>query len=141
MTATQATRPLEDVFVIDSTVHGYNFRATLCPWALQGACRRAAHRNPVGRAHQQRAVRDQRYVLSRERFENGHDPGLLGGALFSESDTDVCIYHGVSALRRVQDGGSALWVGKAMRERWPDRVALYGPVSPGSLTRWTSSSR
>jgi len=67
---------------------------------------------------------------------------LLGAALFAESDTDVCVYHGVPLYGIYRDGGSALWVGKAMRERWPDRVALYGPVqSPGSRMRWTSSSR
>jgi uncharacterized protein len=37
-----------------------------------------------------------------------------------------------------EDGGSPLWVGKEMRERWPGRVLLYGGVSPwqdGALER------
>lgn len=131
-TATSAgQRPLEDVFVLDSTVHGYNMRpdnyvpgpfrdrvaAQLARTLFQG------HIGIVPRG-------DKRYVLDWERFQNGADPELLGRALFAESDTDVCVYHGVPLYGIYKDGGSPLWVGKAMREQWPDRVALYGPVSP-----------
>jgi uncharacterized protein len=124
-------RELEDVFVLDSTVHGYNFR----------------DENHVAGPFRERVARhltetlwaghvgsppfgDTRYLLDRARFECGNDPELLGRALFAESDTDVCIYHGVPLYGIYADGGSALWVGEMMREQWPDRVALYGPVSP-----------
>jgi predicted TIM-barrel fold metal-dependent hydrolase len=73
---------------------------------------------------------DRRWVLPRERFQRGADPDLLGRALFAESDTDACIYHGTPLYGIYRDGGSPLWVGRQMRDRWPDRVALYGPVSP-----------
>src|SRR5204863_9188297 len=39
-------------------------------------------------------------------------------------------YHGVPLYGIYKDGGSPLNVGKEMRERWPERVALYGAVSP-----------
>lgn len=129
--AREATRPLEDVFVIDSTVHGYNTRpdnfvdspyrdrvaAMLSETLWKGHCAVV----PFG---------DERYLLEREAFRSGHDPDLLGHALFAESDTDVCIYHGVPLYGIFKDGGSPLWVGQELRERYPDRVALYGPVSP-----------
>jgi predicted TIM-barrel fold metal-dependent hydrolase len=124
-------RPLRDVFVLDSTVHGYN---TLeenfvdSPYKERVAAQLAetlylGHRSvdPGG---------DGRYLLDRERFRRGADPELLGRALFAESDTDACVYHGVPLYGIYQDGGSPLWVGREMRERWPGRVALYGPVSP-----------
>jgi predicted TIM-barrel fold metal-dependent hydrolase len=124
-------RPLEDVFVLDSTVHGYNTRVdnyTPGPYRDRVAGQLAdtlynGHRMLVPGG-------DQRYVLDRDRFRNGHDPELLGRALFAESDTDVCIYHGTPLYGMYLDGGSPLEVGKKMRSRWPDRVALYGPVSP-----------
>ena len=73
---------------------------------------------------------DQKWVLPKERFQRGADPTLLGNALFTESDTDMCVYHGVPLYGIYRDGGSPLWVGRAMREMWPGRVALYGPISP-----------
>ena len=60
----------------------------------------------------------------------GADPELLGKALFLESDTDICIYYGIPLYGMYKDGGSPLWAGKRMRELWPGRVELYGPVSP-----------
>jgi len=131
MTATQPQRPLEDVFVIDSTVHGYNFRSdNFVPGPYKERIAAQLAETLWGGHIGSVPLGDKRYILSREQFENGHNPDLLGSALFAESDTDVCIYHGVPLYGIYKDGGSALWVGQAMRERWPDRVALYGPVSP-----------
>ena len=126
-----APRELEDVFVLDSTVHGYNTREDNFadgPWKQRVAAQLAdtlwaGHVSVVPGG-------DRRWLLSRERFRNGADPELLAHALFAESDTDVCVYHGVPMYGVFRDGGSPFAVGQAMRERWPDRVALYGPVSP-----------
>jgi predicted TIM-barrel fold metal-dependent hydrolase len=68
----------------------------------------------------------------------GTDPELVAGALFAESRTDAAIYHEVPIFGLFEDGGSPLWVGQQMRERWPGRVVLYGGVSPwqdGALER------
>jgi predicted TIM-barrel fold metal-dependent hydrolase len=122
---------LKDTFILDSTVHGYNFRADNMvpgPFKERIAVQLA---ETLWRGHVNSAPNgDQRYVLSRERFLDMADPNLLGTALFAESDTDVCVYHGVPMYGIYKDGGSPLSVGIAMRERWPDRVALYGPLSP-----------
>ncbi|HTF49735.1 MAG TPA: amidohydrolase family protein [Pseudonocardia sp.] len=134
---TEASRPLEDVFVLDSTVHGYN---TLEDNFVPGPYRErvaetlsnmlyGGHANIVPDG-------DPKWLLPRERFRRGHDPELLGRALFEESDTDMCVYHGTPLYGIFRDGGSPLSVGRAMRERWPGRVELYGPISPwepGSL--------
>ncbi|WP_345599879.1 amidohydrolase family protein [Thermocatellispora tengchongensis] len=124
-------RPLQDVFVLDSTVHGYN---TVPDNYVPGPYReRVAEQlsNTLYAGH--RAILpdgDPKWTLSRERFQRGADPELLGSALFRESDTDMCVYHGVPLYGIYRDGGSPLWVGRAMRELYPGRVALYGPISP-----------
>jgi uncharacterized protein len=125
------SRPLEDVFVLDSTVHGYN---TVPDNYVPGPYReRVAEQlsNTLYGGH--RSILpdgDPKWALSKERFQRGADPELLGTALFEESDTDMCVYHGVPLYGIYRDGGSPLWVGRAMRDMWPGRVALYGPVSP-----------
>lgn len=129
---TDADRPLKDVFVLDSTVHGYNTTPANyvdSPYRDRVAAQLAdtlynAHRMMVPDGNVDR------WTLPKDRFQHGHDPDLLGSALFAESDTDVAVYHGVPMYGIYRDGGSPLWVGKAMRERWPNRVALYGGVSP-----------
>jgi len=129
--AARAARPLEDVFVLDSTVHGYNTREDNFvegPYKQRVAENLA---NTLFAGHQSVVPNgDRRWLMERDRFRNGADPDLLGHALFAESDTDMCIYHGVPLYGIYKDGGSPFWVGQAMREQWPDRVALYGPVSP-----------
>ena len=123
--------PLDDVFVLDSTVHGFNMLPeNLVPSRFMervgGQLNKA-----VWAAHQRQIPPNQpQWALPLERFQRGHDPDLLGRALFAESQTDVCIYHGVPLWGIYRDGGSPLQVGREMRARWPNRVALYGPVSP-----------
>jgi len=58
------------------------------------------------------------------------DPDLLAHALFAESQTDAGIYHEVPQWGTMVDGGSPMWVGKELRDRYPGRIALYGAVSP-----------
>lgn len=118
----------KDTFVIDAVTHGYNFAPEN---QKEEACQQLAdmlyqgvHRNFSPRG-------EDRWVLSEERFmRGGADPDLLGHALFAESQTDACVYHGVPTYGMFVDGGSPLWVGRELRERYPGRVLLYGPVSP-----------
>jgi uncharacterized protein len=117
-----------DSFVIDAVVHGYNF----APENQKGG--------PIGQQivgmlyhgfHSGFQPRGQpQWILDEHRFMHGADPDLLAHALFAESQTDACIYHGVPAYGMFADGGSPLWVGKKMRERYPGRVLLYGPIAP-----------
>lgn len=128
----QAARALRDVLVVDSTVHGYhthpdNFVAGEYHSRVASQLSEMLFRGhraivPDGDAA--------RWTLPRERFMRGADPDLLGSALFAESATDVCFYHGTPLYGMFRDGGSPLWVGKEMRDRWPARVGLYGPISP-----------
>lgn len=122
---------LDDKFVIDSTVHGYHLGAdNLVEGPLRDhvAAEAAASVYNAHLAFQPRG--EDSWLLPEERFNNAHDPDLLAGALFAESRTDFCVYHGVPMWGLFRDGGSPAWVGKEMRSRWPGRVALYGPISP-----------
>ncbi|HWK43699.1 MAG TPA: amidohydrolase family protein [Stellaceae bacterium] len=123
--------PLDDVFIIDSTVHGYNTRPDNY---VEGRFkdRVARQLSDTLYAGHSKLVPDgdPKWVLPLERFRLADDPDLIGRSLFAESQTDICIYHGTPLYGIYKDGGSPLSVGRAMREMWPDRVALYGPVSP-----------
>lgn len=123
--------PLDDVFILDSTVHAYNtaehnqvpgpFKQRVAGMLSDTLWRGHSQLLPDG---------DPRWALDRERFMRGMDADTLGRALFAESQTDMCIYHGTPLYGIYKDGGSPIAVGRQMRERWPGRVALYGPVSP-----------
>lgn len=123
--------PLDDVFILDSTVHAYNtrddnlvegpFRERVGTQLSETLWKGHSLLLPDG---------DPKWALDRERFKRGMDAQTLAHALFAESQTDMCIYHGTPLYGIYKDGGSPLEQGKRMRERWPDRVALYGPISP-----------
>jgi predicted TIM-barrel fold metal-dependent hydrolase len=122
---------LHEAFVIDSTVHGYHFAPeNIVPGPLKEIVASEAAAS-VYLAHTVfQPPGDSTWLLEKERFDRAHDPDFLGHALFAESQTDFCVYHGVPIFGFFHDGGSPLWVGREMRDRWPHRVALYGPVSP-----------
>lgn len=71
----------------------------------------------------------QSYSLSRARFFQRMTAEELGSALFHESQTDAAIFHAIPAWGILKDL-SPLSVGKELRDMFPDRVFLYGAVSP-----------
>ena len=115
---------LDDVFVLDSVTHGYHFDAenskdpettNVIAGQLYGLG--LASMPPGG-------------LLPWDRWISADDPDLVASTLFAESHTDAAVYHEVPIFGLFEDGGSPLWVGERMRERWPGRVALYGGISP-----------
>lgn len=115
----------DDVFVIDAVSHGLNHSKEndASPLGRKFA-RGAYHDIQVGKQPPGWARDETRF------FTEPADPLRLAHALFAESHTDATVYHGLP-LGMFKDGGSPLWVGKTMRERWPGRVAaLYGPIRP-----------
>lgn len=120
---------IDDVPVIDAVAHGYNF----------------ASENRVGEPYASSFANilydgfhinfhpnaEPKWIMDRDRWMNrGADPELVARCFFAESRTDAIIYHGVPYFGAFRDGGSPLWVGKAIKEQAPHRVLLYGPVSP-----------
>lgn len=119
---------LEDTLIVDSVVHGYNLSQEN---VLDGGAYSMASSGMLYGLHQNFSPRgEQHWILDQYNFFHGANPELLAHALFGESQTDLCIYHEVPMFGMFKDGGSPLWVGKAMQQRYPGRVLLYGAVSP-----------
>jgi len=119
---------LNDVFVLDAISHAYSFSPQNRigqPYAdgiATGVYTIHQAFAPVGRAD---------LVLDQHTFNTRIcDPDVTGAVIFGESHTDATIYHELPLYGYFKDGGSPLWVGEKMRERWPGRVFLYGGVSP-----------
>jgi hypothetical protein len=115
---------IDGQFVLDAVAHGYS----------------QAAENQVDRRYGETTARQlygmgahyvpEGYLLPFEQWTHATDPDLVASALFAESPTDMAVYHEVPMFGAFRDGGSPLWVGQRMRERWPHRVALFGAVSP-----------
>jgi len=119
---------IDDAVVIDGVVHGYRLDPAdeATKDFSEGATALLYH--GVHNGFQPRG--EPQWVLSEARFRRADDPDLLGHALFEESQNDAAVYHGVPAYGIWKEGGSPMRVGRALRDRHPGRVFLYGPVSP-----------
>lgn len=118
---------IEDVLVVDATVHGFNFlptnyRADFLPDLVQ-MLYQGAH---VG-LHPKGGID---WNMTWDEFVGSFSaqPDLLERTVFGESRTDVAVYHGVPLHGVYADGSSPLWVAERVRERFPHRVHIYGPL-------------
>jgi uncharacterized protein len=118
-----------DVFVIDATVHAFNFspsnyNADFVPEMTQMLYHGATKMfSPPD---------DPKWTVTWEQFIGMFPlyPDLLHETLFGESDIDVAVYHGVPLEGVYKDGSSPIWVAKAVREQFPNRMHLYSPLYP-----------
>jgi predicted TIM-barrel fold metal-dependent hydrolase len=118
---------IDGTFILDTVLHAYNFTPeniknpevmSQLSMMLYGLCATSAPRDQP------------EYTLDYERFMSAPDPDLLAHAVFAESQTDAAIYHEVPQWGTMVDGGSPIWVGKELRDRYPGRMELVGAVSP-----------
>jgi len=127
---------LDDVFVLDAIAHAYNF----APENRIGQPYADGISNGVYQMHREFSPPGRPDLLHDQETFNTRicDVEITGQSIFGESHTDVIIYHELPLYGYFRDGGSPLWIGEKMRERWPGRVYLYGGVSPhqpGALDR------
>ncbi len=120
---------IDDAFVIDSTVHAFNFLpdnylAEFLPDVMQQLYF-GAH---VGFHPKD----DRKWDLTWEQFihQFEYQPELVIESLFAESATDVFVYHGVPLEGLYRDGSSPMWVAYEAMKRHPNRVWGYIPVYP-----------
>ncbi len=73
---------------------------------------------------------ESKYILERAKYDFALDPEFLAHVMFAESPTDMGIYHAIPLWGFYADGLSPLWMGRELRKLHPDRVLLYGGVSP-----------
>lgn len=119
----------DDVVVIDATVHAFNFlpenyRADWLP--------ELARMLYEGATKMFTPPDDPKWLLSFDEFIGAfhHYPALLPETIFGESQIDVAVYHGVPLEGIYRDGSSPIWVAERVRERYPDRMHIYGPIYP-----------
>jgi predicted TIM-barrel fold metal-dependent hydrolase len=118
---------IDDVVVIDATVHGYNLAAD----NYQSA--RAVKFGDVlyGVLHESLTPRaEPQWLLSKEQFLRRATPDMLASCLFDESPIDFACYHAPGMFGLFKDGGSPISTGRAVAELAPDRLAFYGAVRP-----------
>jgi predicted TIM-barrel fold metal-dependent hydrolase len=117
---------IDGTVVVDGVVHGYNSPPETYTHPISGLVADSLYRG-YHRVFSPRG--EPRWQLDAERFARV-DAGLLGGAVFAESQTDFCVYHDIPLYGLYKGGASPLWVGKDLRERHPGRVALFGGIWP-----------
>jgi predicted TIM-barrel fold metal-dependent hydrolase len=115
-----------EAVVVDAVVHGYNSPPETYTHPLSEVIVQSLYR---GYHHVFSPRGDPRFILDEERFARV-DANVLGGAVFEESQTDFCVYHDIPLYGLYKGGASPLWVGRDLRERHPDRVALFGGIWP-----------
>jgi uncharacterized protein len=117
---------IDDAFVIDATVHGFNFSLDNCRTPMTREMR--SHGYDFGLMMSPHPKWD----MTREEFfdQFTYQPDVLLEMMFAESQTDVAIYHGVPLEGLYLDGSSPLWVGLEAAKRAPNRVFVYVPVYP-----------
>lgn len=69
-------------------------------------------------------------LISREEYLKDWTIDELADIVFTESDTDLAVYHGVPWFDYFNDGLVSNEKGIEMRRRWPDRVMFYGTLDP-----------
>jgi uncharacterized protein len=115
-----------DIFVVDATVHGFNFDLANARTEQTRQLRAGAWRNGNSFSPGRRFDCTEREFY--EQFQ--YQPDVMLQMMFAESRTDIAVYHGVALEGLYYDGSSPLWVGLAAADRYPHRVFNYAPVYP-----------
>jgi predicted TIM-barrel fold metal-dependent hydrolase len=113
---------IDGMFVCDSVVHGFDATAANVASRYGKSLLLANH------AFQWAMVPDP-YRLAPDRYFQPVSADVLEAALFLECDVDAACYHTVPAFGFVHDF-SPMAVGLELKRRYPDRIILYGCISP-----------
>jgi uncharacterized protein len=113
---------VDGMFVFDSVVHGFDSTAANIASRFGRSLLLANH------AFQYAMVPDP-YRLEPLRYFQKVSPDVLESLLFLESDVDAACYHTVPAFGFLHDF-SPMSVGLELKRRHPDRIFLYGGISP-----------
>ncbi|KUN74977.1 amidohydrolase family protein [Streptomyces griseoruber] len=116
---------IENTLVVEGVAHDYNF--------LPENCVNPAFGRAIGEHMYQLHAKwgGPGYAVEKELYlEHGAGAEAIGRSILAESQSDVVVYHETPIYGHFRDGGSALSSGLRMRELWPNRVLVYGAVSP-----------
>jgi uncharacterized protein len=120
---------IDDVFVIDATVHGFNFAKENHKYPFLEDVVRGLHAmgqrttTPTG-THE--------YALTYEQYRDNFrlQPRMMREVMFAESQTDCIVYHGVPMYGLFGDGSSPISVAEPLARELPHRVWIYADLSP-----------
>ncbi len=120
---------IEGVFVIDATVHGFNFAKENHKYPFLEDVVRGLY--AIG----QRMVPPMGsydYTLTYEQYRDNFalQPGMMREVMFAESQTDYAVYHGVPMYGLFGDGSSPISIGEALARELPHRMSVYADLSP-----------
>ena len=111
--------------IIDAIIHAYNFDdANLVHPRYSPRFAAGTHSH-----HRMWSPPDSEYLLTEEEFIRDFDEEVTAAAVFGESPVDVAAYHATPIYDFFKDGLVSIEKGARLKERYPDRVLLYGTVS------------
>ena len=109
-------------FVFDSVVHGFDSTAA-------NVASRYGKSLLLSNFEFQWSMVPDPYRLEPLRYFQAISADVLESLLFLECDVDAAVYHTVPAWGFLKDM-SPIWVGLELKRRHPNRVFLYGGISP-----------
>jgi uncharacterized protein len=120
---------IDGVFVIDATVHGFNFAKENHRYPFLEASVRGMH---GGGQRLYPAIGTKDYSLTYEQYRDSFQlqPELMRTVMFEESQTDHAVYHGVPMYGFFADGSSPIHIGEAIARELPHRMSIYADLSP-----------
>ena len=124
---------IEDALVVEAVAHDYNFLAENCVNPDMGRA--------IGEYMYQLHSRwgGAGFAVAKSTYlDHGAGAEVLGRAILAESQSDIVAYHATPLYGLFHDGGSPLSTGLEMRKLWPNRVLVYGalsPLRPGAVER------
>jgi uncharacterized protein len=120
---------IDGVFVIDATVHGFNFGKENYKYPFLDGVVRGLYGLGQGMIA---PTGSYRYALTFEQFRDNFrlQPRMMQEVLFAESQTDFAVYHGVPMYGLFGDGSSPISVAEAIVRDYPHRMAIYADLSP-----------
>jgi uncharacterized protein len=120
---------IDGVFVIDATVHGFNFAKDNHKYPFLEDVVRGLH---SGGQAMYAAIGTKDYSLTFEQYRDNFQlqPRLMREVMFAESQTDYAVYHGVPMYGLFGDGSSHISVAEAIVADLPHRMSIYADLSP-----------
>ncbi len=120
---------IDGVFVIDATVHGFNFAKDNHKYPFLEDVVRGLH---AGGQAMYAATGTKEYSLTFEQYRDNFrlQPRMMREVMFAESQTDYAVYHGVPMYGLFGDGSSHISVAEAIVKDLPHRMSIYADLSP-----------
>jgi uncharacterized protein len=120
---------IDGVFVIDATVHGFNFAKENYKYPFLEDVVRGLH---SGGQRMYAAMGTHDYSLTFEQYRDNFQlqPRMMREVMFQESQTDYAVYHGVPMYGLFGDGSSHISVAEAIIADLPQRMSVYADLSP-----------